>query len=49
MLPFNTVTGKQDFVDGLQLRFGKLQSPFTDSSGTRTLTWTWTGRMFETR
>jgi hypothetical protein len=48
-LPFNTVTGLEDFVDGLQVRLGKLQSPFRDASGTRTLTWTWTGQMFETR
>jgi hypothetical protein len=44
-LPFNTTDGLKDFVNGLKLRFGKLQSPF----GTRTLIWTWTGRMFETR
>ena len=49
MLPFNTVDGKQDFVDGLVYRLGKLQSPFRDASGSRTLTWTWTGEMFETR
>jgi len=44
-LPFNTTTGLQDFVDGLVYRFGQLESPF----GGRTLIWTWTGRMFETR
>ncbi len=49
LLPFNTVDGKEDFVDGLVLRLGKLQSPFRDASGSRTLTWTWTGEMFETR
>jgi hypothetical protein len=49
MLPFNTVAGKEDFVDGLVYHLGKLQSPFRDSSGSRTLTWTWTGEMFETR
>jgi hypothetical protein len=48
-LPFNTTTGLEDFVDGLELRFGQLQSPFRDASGTRTLIWTWTGRMFETQ
>jgi hypothetical protein len=49
LLPFNTVTGQEDFVDGLVYRLGKLQSPFRDASGSRTLTWTWTGEMFETR
>jgi hypothetical protein len=49
MLPFNTLTGQEDFVDGLVYQFGRLQSPFQDTSGTRLLIWTWTGRMFETR
>lgn len=49
LLPFNTLTGKEDFIDGLVYRLGKLQSPFRDASGSRTLTWTWTGEMFETR
>jgi hypothetical protein len=49
MLPFNTLEGKQEFIDGLVYRLGKLQSPFRDASGSRTLTWTWTGEMFETR
>jgi len=49
LLPFNTLEGKEDFVDGLDLHLGKLTSPFRDSSGSRTLTWTWTGEMFETR
>jgi|SRR5215213_1126617 len=49
LLPFNTLQGKEDFVDGLSYRLGKLQSPFRDASGSRTLTWTWTGEMFETR
>jgi hypothetical protein len=49
MLPFNTINGRQDFVDGLVYQLGKLQSPFQDVSGSRTLTWTWTGNMFETR
>jgi hypothetical protein len=49
LLPFNTVDGKENFVDGLTYRLGKLQSPFRDVSGSRTLTWTWTGKMFETR
>ena len=44
-LPFNTTNGLEDFVDGLELRSGQLESPF----GGRTLIWTWTGRMFETR
>ena len=44
-LPFNTTNGLEDLVDGLELSLGQLQSPF----GTRTLIWTWTGRMFETR
>ncbi len=48
-LPFNTTTGLEDFVDGLEFRFDQLESPFRDASGTRTLIWTWTGRMFETR
>jgi hypothetical protein len=48
-LPFNTTTGAQDFVNGLELKFGQLESPFQDASGARTLIWTWTGRMFETR
>jgi hypothetical protein len=47
-LPFSTVNGLQDFVDNLQVEIGQLVSPFTDTSGTRTLVWTWTGRMFET-
>jgi hypothetical protein len=49
MLPFSTLQGPEDFVDGLVYRLGKLQSPFRDASGSRTLTWTWTGQMFETR
>jgi hypothetical protein len=49
LLPFNTLDGKEDFIDGLVYRLGKLQSPFRDASGSRTLTWTWTGEMFETR
>jgi hypothetical protein len=49
LLPFNTLTGQEDFIDGLVYRLGKLQSPFRDASGSRTLTWTWTGEMFETR
>jgi hypothetical protein len=48
-LPFNTVNGLQNFVDNLQVELGQLVSPFTDTSGTRTLVWTWTGQMFETR
>jgi hypothetical protein len=44
-LQFNTTNGLVDFVDGLELRIGQLESPF----GGRTLIWTWTGRMFETR
>jgi hypothetical protein len=48
-LPFNTTTGPADLVAGLQYRFGQLESPFRDASGTRTLIWTWTGRMFETQ
>jgi hypothetical protein len=44
-LPFNTTNGLEDLVDGLELRLGRLESPF----GGRTLIWTWTGRMFETR
>jgi hypothetical protein len=49
LLPFNTLQGQEDFVDGLTYRLGKLQSPFRGASGSRTLTWTWTGEMFETR
>jgi hypothetical protein len=48
-LPFNTTNGLQDFVANLRVELGQLVSPFTDASGTRTLVWTWTGRMFETR
>jgi hypothetical protein len=48
-LPFNTTTGRKEFIDHLQVDSGQLQSPFIDATGTRTLTWTWTGRMFETR
>jgi hypothetical protein len=47
-LPFNTTTGLQEFVNHLVLNGTRLQSAFVDSSGARTLTWTWTGRMFET-
>jgi hypothetical protein len=47
-LPFNTTNGQEDFVDGLSLQFGRLQSPYVDTGGTRTLVWAWTGRMFET-
>jgi hypothetical protein len=47
-LPFNTTDGRRSFVAGLALDGNRLESPFRDVNGTRTLLWRWTGRMFET-
>jgi len=47
LLPFNTGSGTETWVDDLRLQLGQLVSDIPDGSGRGTVEWTWTGRQFE--